>query len=86
MAVCLTGCSCLTPPPPLLPPPPQDKLGVSDDEFAKWQFAFVCIRLQPEYLTDDDCVGPRFLRTANSANTEVRMCVCVCGGGGHTYA
>eukprot|EP00192_Tetraselmis_astigmatica_P000385 CAMPEP_0117664232 /NCGR_PEP_ID=MMETSP0804-20121206/9096_1 /TAXON_ID=1074897 /ORGANISM="Tetraselmis astigmatica, Strain CCMP880" /LENGTH=1147 /DNA_ID=CAMNT_0005471423 /DNA_START=186 /DNA_END=3631 /DNA_ORIENTATION=+ len=38
----------------------QTKLGVKDEEFASWKFAFVPISLRPEYLSDDDVVASRF--------------------------
>ena len=40
----------------------QAKLGVADEEFAKWKFAFINNLQKPEYLTDDDVVAARFPR------------------------
>ena len=40
----------------------QAKLGVADEEFAKWKFAFINNLRQPEYLADDDVVAARFPR------------------------
>lgn len=40
----------------------QRKLGVSDEDFAKWQFAF-CSLGRPEYLIDSDVVAHRFSHT-----------------------
>ncbi|KAL5720643.1 ubiquitinyl hydrolase 1 [Ranunculus cassubicifolius] len=39
----------------------QKKLQVSDEEFAKWQFAFLSLG-RPEYLQDSDVVSSRFQR------------------------
>lgn len=38
----------------------QAKLGVKDEEFAKWKVAFVPMSLRPEYLADSDEVATRF--------------------------
>ena len=42
----------------------QAKLGVPDDQFAKWRFAFVTNLRTPEYLEGDDILASRFLRQA----------------------
>mmetsp|Transcript_35695 Transcript_35695/g.79387 ORF Transcript_35695/g.79387 Transcript_35695/m.79387 type:complete len:1131 (+) Transcript_35695:131-3523(+) len=49
----------------------QAKLGVADEEFSKWQFAFVSIRSPPEYLTDGDIVGERFAKAQHGQASEV---------------
>jgi hypothetical protein len=41
----------------------QARLGISDDEFAKWKFA-QCSMSRPEYLEDADVIGDRFISSA----------------------
>ncbi|KAK9823704.1 hypothetical protein WJX72_004794 [[Myrmecia] bisecta] len=38
----------------------QAKLGVSDEEIAKWKFAHVCTMRPPEYLADEDVLAQRW--------------------------
>lgn len=40
----------------------QAKLGVPEEEFVKWRFAFMVNLRQPEYLEDEDVVALRFAR------------------------
>lgn len=40
----------------------QTKLGVSQEEFVKWKFAFMTNLRQPDYLEDEDVVALRFAR------------------------
>lgn len=41
----------------------QAKLGISDEEFSKWEFSFHPRQMQPiEYLHDDDIVLDKFLK------------------------
>lgn len=48
----------------------QAKLGVADEEFSKWKFAFVSIRYPPEHLTDDDTVAGRFAKAHSLQTSE----------------
>lgn len=48
----------------------QTKLGISDEEYAKWKFAFVSIRYPPEYLNDDDVVAVRFAKAHTQQTSE----------------
>ncbi len=47
----------------------QAKLGISDEELAKWRFNFCSQRGGVEYLQDTDCVGTRFARVQSQAAT-----------------
>eukprot|EP00798_Chlamydomonas_sp_ICE-L_P025290 gene25290-10943_t len=47
----------------------KDLLGISDEEFAKWEFAFISVRSGPVYLKDDDALGARFAKAPYS-NSE----------------
>ena len=46
----------------------QSKLGVADEEFAKWKFAVFCNLRPPEYLQDDDVVASKFIRSNTNYN------------------
>ncbi|CAL8466972.1 g6508 [Coccomyxa elongata] len=49
----------------------QAKLGITDEEFVKWKFAFMTNLRQPEYLEDEDIVAARFARqSAGLVSTE----------------
>ena len=44
----------------------QAKLGVPDEQFAKWRFAFVRDLQKPEYLEDDELLASRFPKQSAS--------------------
>ena len=44
----------------------QAKLGVPDEQFAKWKFAFVRDLQKPEYLEDDELLASRFPKQSAS--------------------
>ena len=46
----------------------QSKLGVSDEELAKWKFAVMCNLRPPDYLQDDDVIATKFVRSNNNYN------------------
>lgn len=46
----------------------QKKLGIADEEFAKWKFAVICSLRPPDYLQDDDVIASKFLRSGNQYN------------------
>ncbi len=48
----------------------QAKLGVPDEQFAKWKFAFVTNLRMPEYLEGEDVLASRFLRQATQGNNQ----------------
>jgi len=48
----------------------QAKLGVKDEEFAKWKVAFVPMSLRPEYLADTDEVAARFAGRASYSSGQ----------------
>ena len=47
----------------------QSKLGVPDEEFAKWKFAVFCNLRPPDYLQDDDVVASKFVKSNTSYNS-----------------
>jgi hypothetical protein len=58
----------------------QAKLGVSDEVFAKWRFAFVPARCAPEYVTDEDTLGECFAKLPLPQMTDANflgMQVCL---------
>ena len=48
----------------------QAKLGIPDEQFAKWRFAFVTNLRMPEYLEGEDILAGRFLRQATQGNNQ----------------
>lgn len=46
----------------------QRKLGVADEEFAKWKFAVFCNLRPPDYLQDEDVVASKFIRSNTNYN------------------
>lgn len=44
----------------------QQKLGIADDEFAKWKFAACASLRPPDYLSDDDNVASKFVKSTNT--------------------
>ena len=47
----------------------QNKLGVADEEFAKWKFAVICSLRPPDYLQDDDVVAAKFVKSNSNYNS-----------------
>ena len=48
----------------------QTKLGVPDNQFAKWKFAFVANLRAPEYLEDDEILASRFARQGTPVSQD----------------
>lgn len=83
---------CTRPSPVRLQPPPrtpqQERLAVSDEEFAKWKFAFCTKHLPPESLGDEDTIGQVFIRAKSElkVDTDVFLGMQVRGAGGRGRA
>ena len=58
----------------------QAKLGVGDEEFAKWRCAYIDNLRKPDYLEDDEVVAQRFARLpgALASTQEVRVVLHTC--------
>ena len=54
--------------------PDQAKLGVADEDFAKWKFAFINNLRTPDYLEDDDIVASRFTRQSSMHGGTQEVC------------
>ena len=67
----------------------QAKLGVAEEDFAKWRFAYIDNLRKPDYLEDDEVVAARFARQSGAlaSTQEVRLCCLfrhtsrLCAGG-----
>lgn len=44
----------------------QQKLGIADEEFAKWKFAVIANLRPPDYLSDEDNIASKFVKSTNS--------------------
>jgi hypothetical protein len=54
----------------------QAKLGVGDEEFAKWRFAYIDNLRKPDYLEDEEVVAARFARQSGAlASTQEARCL-----------
>ena len=50
--------------------PRQERLAVSDEEFAKWKFAFCTKHLPPESLGDEDTISQVFIRAKSELKVD----------------
>ncbi|KAA6424444.1 MAG: hypothetical protein FRX49_05656 [Trebouxia sp. A1-2] len=44
----------------------QQKLGIADEEFAKWKFAAIASLRPPDYLNDDDSIASKFVKSTST--------------------